>query len=341
AAYERLLVRFPEADRLDEVHLRHGVSLLNSKQPVQSVTGLRGVSDRNAELRAEARFRQAEALLRASRSAESSVVVDRLISQFPKTRWAVEALYALASYLNKQERDSEAASRYRQLVASFPRSAYAPEASYNLGWSAYRSKNYVDAARILEQHLAAYRYPETKFIGEACLWAAKSEERLGHKSRALALYDYVNERYHYGYHGYIAGLRAAALRKAEPALKAEQPKPGSDLEVIHANVTYFEPTRETADGSENARVARAGDLEVIGLEEFPAACARKEKNASQTCICTRVVAGSCLKTSPILDHGPIDTCNLEVQTSTLQSIHCGLPASWTRARRHPPSSPSP
>jgi len=73
----------------------------------------------------------------------------------------------------------------------------------------------------------------------------------------------------------------------------------------------------------------------------PAACARKEKNASQTCICARVIAGSCLKTSPILDHGPIDTCNLEVQTSTLQSIHCGLPASWTRARRHPPSSPSP
>ena len=73
----------------------------------------------------------------------------------------------------------------------------------------------------------------------------------------------------------------------------------------------------------------------------PATCARREKKASQTCICARVVAGSCLKTSPILDHGPIDTCNLEVQTSTLQSIHCGLPASWTRARRHPPSSPSP
>lgn len=268
AAYERLVVRFPEADHLDDVHLRHGVSLLNSKQPVQAVTVLSRVSDRNPEQRAEAMFHQAEALRRASRSAESSVVVDRLISQFPKTRWAVEALYSLAGYLNKQERESEAASRYRQLVASFPRSAYAPEASYNLGWSAYRSKNYADAARILEQHLATYRYPETKFIGEACLWAAKSEERLGHKPRALALYDFVNERYHYGYHGYIAGLRAAALRKAEPALKAEQPKPGSDLETIHANVTYFEPTRETADGSENVRVARADDLEVIGLEEF-------------------------------------------------------------------------
>jgi hypothetical protein len=73
----------------------------------------------------------------------------------------------------------------------------------------------------------------------------------------------------------------------------------------------------------------------------PATCARREKKASQTCICARVVAGTCLKTSPILDHGPIDSCSVEAQTSTFQSIHCGLPASWTRARRHPPSSPSP
>ena len=73
----------------------------------------------------------------------------------------------------------------------------------------------------------------------------------------------------------------------------------------------------------------------------PGARARKGKNASLTCICAPIVAGYCPRTSTILDQGPIDTCNLEVQTSKLQSIHCGLPASWTRARRHPPSSPSP
>ena len=42
-----------------------------------------------------------------------------------------------------------------------------------------------------------------------------------------------------------------------------------------------------------------------------------------------------------MDQGPIDMCDAEAQASKLQSIHCGLPASWTRARRHPPSSPSP
>src|SRR5262249_1948659 len=73
----------------------------------------------------------------------------------------------------------------------------------------------------------------------------------------------------------------------------------------------------------------------------PAACIRWGKTASQTCICARVVTGSYLPTWAILDQGPIDIRNVEIHTSRLQSIHCGLPASWTRARRHPPSSPSP
>ena len=73
----------------------------------------------------------------------------------------------------------------------------------------------------------------------------------------------------------------------------------------------------------------------------PAARIRRGKTASETCICARVVTGSYLRTWAILDQGPIDICYVETHTSRLQSIHCGLPASWTRARRHPPSSPSP
>lgn len=267
AAYEQLVARFPEADRIDDIHLRRGVCLLNARQPALAVTELARVGERS-ELRAESMFHRAEALRRANRIAESSVLVDQLLGQYSKTRWAHDALYSLIGYLNKQGRDTDAAGRYRQLLASFPKSQYAPEASYNLGWFAYKSKNYADAARILEQHLASYRSPDTRFIGESGLWAAKSEERLGHKSRALALYDLINERYRYGYHGYVAGLRSAALRKAEPSLKPEQPAPGSLLESIRANVTYIEPIQESADGSESARFAKANDLEVIGLDEF-------------------------------------------------------------------------
>ena len=65
------------------------------------------------------------------------------------------------------------------------------------------------------------------------------------------------------------------------------------------------------------------------------------KNASQTCICERVATQLSRECHALLDQGPIDIPDAAVQSNRLQSIHCGLPASWTRARRHPPSSPSP
>jgi soluble lytic murein transglycosylase len=270
AAYDQLIARFPEAAKLDEVHLRHGVSQLNNRQPAQAASSLGLVSEHNPELRAEALFNQAEALRRSNRSGEASALVDRLLTQYPKSHWADDALCNLARELDKQGNKTGAAARYRRLLEAYPKSQYAAEASYNLGWQAYQGKNYADAARILERHLANYRYPETKFIGEACLWAGKSEERLGNRARALALYDVVNERYRYGYHGYIAGLRASRLRAAGGPLKAEQAKPGSDLERIRNNVTYVEPIKETADGSEDERFAKADDLEVIGLGDLVA-----------------------------------------------------------------------
>ena len=275
-AYDQLLARFPEAGKLDEIRLRHGVSQLNNRQPAQAASSLAMVSDRRPELRAEAMFNNSEALRRSNRSSEAAAVVDRLLAQYPKSHWAEDALYNLARELDKQGSKSEAAIRYRRLLAAYPKSQYAAEASYNLGWQAYQVKSYAEAARILEEHLASYRYPETKFIGEACLWAGKSEERLGNRARALALYDLVNERYRYGYHGYIAGLRASKLRAADGSLKPDQSKFGSDFERIRNNVTYVEAIKETADGSEEERLAKADDLEVIGLADL----AIKELNAA-------------------------------------------------------------
>jgi soluble lytic murein transglycosylase len=268
AAFEQLAARFPEDTKRDDVYLRRGLSLLNNRQPAQAVLSLALVSARNPELHAEAMFNQAEGLRRSNRSGEATALVDRLLAQYPKSRWTEDALCNLARELDKRGSKSEAMARYRRLLGSYPKSQYAAEASYNLGWQAYQAKRYAEAARILLQHLAAYRHPETKFIGEACLWAGKSEELLGNQARALALYGLVNERYRYGYHGYIAGLRAGKLRAGNGSLRPEQAKSGSDLERIRSNVTYVEAIKETADGSEAERFARADDFEVIGLTDL-------------------------------------------------------------------------
>ncbi|HVF89596.1 MAG TPA: transglycosylase SLT domain-containing protein [Blastocatellia bacterium] len=266
--YDQLLVRFPEAERDDRIQLQRGVSLLNSKQPAQAVLPLSRVSSRNSDMHAEALFNQAEALRRSNRAAEGAAVVDRLLGLYAKSRRAEDALYNLALYLEKQDRTTEAVTRYRQLLGSYPESPYAPEASYEIGWRAYLSKNYTEAARVLEKHLANYRYPQSKFVGEAGFWAAKSEERLGNRARALALYDLVVERYRYGYHGYVAKLRADALRRADPSLRPEPLKAGSDLDRIRANVLHVEKIQETAEGSHSGRLAKADDFEALGLGEL-------------------------------------------------------------------------
>lgn len=264
-AYDELLSRFSATTPSGQVILRHGISLLNSRQTEEALVVLARVGDGN---QAEAWFHQAEAYRRNNSLGNAATTVDLLRAKHKQSRWAANALYNLAAQLERQGRLSEASVRYRQLWTEFPDSEFAPEASYNLGWSAYIGKRLQEAARILESHLTAYRSPQSKFIGEAGFWAAKAHERLGNRTRALALYDAVAERYRYGYHGHVAALRAAAIRAANPGIKLETARPGSDLAQIKQNVLHFDKVVETDDGSQSGRTSRADDLELIGLDEL-------------------------------------------------------------------------
>jgi soluble lytic murein transglycosylase len=277
-AFENLVKVYPDGERLDEINFRRGVSFINAKQPAQAVLPLTKVGSRNADLQAEALFYQAQALRSSNRAAESAVIVDRMVSQFPRYRRTVLALHDLINSMDKAGRQAEAAARKRQLVSLFPKSEYAAEASYELGAYAYQLKNYAEAARLLEQHLANYRYPESKFLGEAGFIAAKSQERLGNRGRALALYEAVVERYPYGYHGIMATRRSAALRNADRSLQTEQARQGSELERMRRNLTYVEQVQETSDESDAGRIGKADELAMIGVEEL----ATRELNQALT-----------------------------------------------------------
>ncbi|MBI3652425.1 MAG: transglycosylase SLT domain-containing protein [Acidobacteria bacterium] len=267
-AYDNLVKLYPEAERLDDINFRRGVSLVNAKQPAQAVLPLSRVGSRNTDMQAEAWFYQAQALRSSNRASEAAVLIDRLLSQFPKHRRTAEALNDFTNYLDKASRQGEAAARKRQLIALFPKSEFAAEASYELGAYAYQLKNYAEAARTLEQHLANYRYPESKFLGEAGFIAAKCEEKLGNRARALALYAAVIERYPYGYHGLMASRRAAALRNADRGLQAEAAKPGSELERMRRNLTFVEVVKETSDDADAVRVAKADEFTLLFIDDL-------------------------------------------------------------------------
>jgi soluble lytic murein transglycosylase len=264
-AYDDLERLYPGAGASEEITLRRGICQLNSRQPGEAARTLGQVSQKEPKLQGEALYYEAEAYRKGGQLSESAAAVDRLVSKYPDKNLAAAAVYNMAQYLDKRGRAAEAASRYRQIAGTFPRSEYAPEATYALGWKAYSDRRYSEAARILEQHLASYRYPASKFMGQAGFWAGKAEERLGNPRRALALYGYVAERYRFGYDGYVAARRVESLRSTVPGLKAEDAAAGTQLELIRQNLTEVQAIAETADGSEADWVNRADDLEVIGL----------------------------------------------------------------------------
>jgi soluble lytic murein transglycosylase len=267
-SYEDMQRLYPGAQTGDPETLRRGICQLNSRQPAEAARTLGLVTQKDATLQAEALYYKAEAYRRGGQLSECGATVDRLVSMYPDKSLAATAVYNLAQYLDKHGRAAEALLRYRQIAGTFPRSEYAPEATYSLGWRAFGDRRYSEAARILEQHLAGYRYPLSKYMGQAGFWAAKAEENLNNRRRALALYDYVAERFRFGYDGYVAARRAQLIRTANPGLKAEDAVPGSQLEEIKQNLTEVQMVAETADGSDAARVGRADDLEVIGLTDL-------------------------------------------------------------------------
>jgi soluble lytic murein transglycosylase len=266
-AYDKLVAAYPNAEQIDEVNLRRGISFVESKQPAQAVLPLTKVSTRNPELYAEALYQQARALRSSNRASDSAVLTDKLISQFPRNPRAALSLNELSNYLSKAGRTAEAAARNRQMVTVFPRSEYAAEASYEIGFAAYQAKDYTNAARIFEQHLSSYRYPDSKYIGECAFFGGKTEEKLGNRARALALYEAVNERYPYGYHGIMAGRHAAALRNADRSLRAEAT---AETDKMRRNIIYYEPAKETANDSVNIHVTKADDFGAIWLEDLAA-----------------------------------------------------------------------
>jgi soluble lytic murein transglycosylase len=238
---------------------------LNARDYTTAASSLAVVSSADPERHAEALYRLAVAHRRAGRAAEFESTGARLRSLYPKSEWAGEFLADLVDHLESKNRTAEMQAARQALIKGYPRSEEAAEVSYDMAWTAYKAREYARAAELFTEHLATFRSPYTKWVGEAAFWAGRAHEYLGNKRRALFFYDLAVRRYPYGYHGHVAGRRARDLQRSTPALKAEEPAPGSALAAARENALAVIPIKETAGEDARPRVSRAEDFLAIAL----------------------------------------------------------------------------
>jgi soluble lytic murein transglycosylase len=126
----------------------------------------------------------------------------RVVTEFPGTPWAEDALNSLALADARDDQDADADQASLELFEGFPKGRYTERAAWRIGWRAYRTKNYAEAVRIFER--GAFNFPRSDYRPAWLYWSGRAHEALNEPELASARYsveviDYLNT-----YHGRLA-----------------------------------------------------------------------------------------------------------------------------------------
>jgi len=178
----------------------------------------------NSPLAGEAAFHLAKVHSAQGRAVEA---YEAVVTRFPGTPWAEEALLSLANFFQKDARDEDALPYFRQLLLSFPDGRHADKATWRIAWADYRAGRFEDTALVLER--AARLRPMLSSTAGYLYWAGRARREQGQAERSRQLLDEVVRRYKYGYYGGRArdalALYPLSTAMPPPTLRAPTPAP--------------------------------------------------------------------------------------------------------------------
>jgi soluble lytic murein transglycosylase len=183
-------------------------------------------------------------------------LIAQMIQRFPTSRWLEEALYSGGNmYLLKHD-SQQTIFHYAKLVELFPNSTYAPSAHWRAAWMNYRTRNYPEAARLMDEQIG--RYAGGSEIPDALYWRGRIyEDEEQNFAQAENYYRRLSEIYPDYYYANLARQRLAVLGKQPtvapaPALSAAQKAPAPDLTgTLPENDTHLIKARLLANAALN------------------------------------------------------------------------------------------
>jgi soluble lytic murein transglycosylase len=155
-------------------------------------------------------YLQSELARNMGNTDEHDALVQKLMAQYPQSRWLEEALYSGGNmYLIRQD-DAKAIEEYSALVQHFPRSTYAPSSHWHAAWLNYRLRQYPEAARLMDEQIV--NYPAGTEIPGALYWRGRLYEDVEHDfSQALNYYNTLDATYVNSYYAILARQRIEAI----------------------------------------------------------------------------------------------------------------------------------
>jgi soluble lytic murein transglycosylase len=205
----------PDADSREQVALRVAESDYYAGNRRQGRDALKPLLD-SPTRGAEARFVTLTAARTMGESGTFVKMARELVTDYPRSPWAEEALNSLATYFVTTDNDDDADRTFRDLLRLFPRGRYADRAAWKVGWRAYRAGEFADASAVFDS--AAAMSPRADNRPAWLYWSGRARERLNDPVTAGARYRLVVLDYQNSYYGRLATKLLAA--RGEPAVQA-------------------------------------------------------------------------------------------------------------------------
>jgi len=249
--YEDLLPKLSEL-------ARERASLRLAQVQIQlggSPDALEGLQLTDPELDAERIFSLSQVQRSAKLETEMFAAIEKVVSTYPQSPWAEEALFAAGTYYWLNLDRAHAAEYYQRVVSSFPMGKYASVAQWRIAWTSYMLRQ-PEAASLFEQYLA--KYPSSPLVVNALYWLGRSYEHAGNLAHARSFYIAAVERFPQTYFG----------EKAAERLHEIGTKPTNPAEIL--SVIPPAPPLARLDGplpaAATERWARARALESIAFD---------------------------------------------------------------------------
>lgn len=187
-------------------------------------------------------------------------IIAQMVQRYPTSRWLEEALYSGGNMYLLLHDAPQAIYHYSTLVRLFPTSTYAPSAHWRAAWMNYRTRNYSEAARLMDEQIQ--RYAGGAEIPSALYWRGRIYEDEEHNfAQAENYYRRVTEIYPDYYYAMLARQRLAVLGTQPavappPALATAQKAPPANLTAeLPENDTHLIKARLLANAALNEYIA--------------------------------------------------------------------------------------
>ena len=263
-AYSDAFVHFPNS-ATPAGQANRAIAAANARRYPDATAALNAIPT-SSESRAEAMFNLALSLGRAKQWAQARSTTDDLHRSFPNSAWTTRAFVQLGQAAENNKDDVNAGYFYRAAVNFYPGNAEVTPAQFYIAWQAHEAKNYAEAGRLLTEHLALYAGNNSDFRGKAAYWAARDSERAGNRAWAATIYAGLQKRYDANWYGYLAKQRLEDFQRA--GVTPQAVSEGSKEAKAIANLETVTVAEETAGPNEDAHIAKADQLSIVGTDDW-------------------------------------------------------------------------